>query len=108
MSLRIDFTDRHESHPSSVKEYAIEKVGRLERYFNGVQHIEIILDQEHGQHSAEVLVSAPQNQHFVGHCSDDSVMVAVDRVVEKLEKQVKRYKERLKDHRKGDPGNNGP
>ena len=56
----------------------------------------------------EVLVSAPQNQHFVGHCSDDSVMVAVDRVVEKLEKQVKRYKERLKDHRKGDPGNNGP
>ena len=44
MSLRIDFTDRHESHPSSVKEYAIEKVGRLERYFNGVHHIEIILD----------------------------------------------------------------
>ena len=35
-------------------------------------------------------------------------MVAVDRVLEKLEKQVKRYKERLKDHRKGDPGNNGP
>lgn len=106
MTLRIEFTDRHEQHPPSVKAYAIEKVGRLERYFSGVQHIEIILDQEHGQHSAEVLVSAPQNHHFVGHATNDSVMVAVDRVVEKLEKQVKRFKERLRDHRRGDSGTN--
>ena len=99
MTARIDLTDRHEEHPDSVKEYALEKVGRLEKFFDRLQHIEVVLDKEHDQHLVEVNVSAAHNLHFVGHASSDSVMTSIDRVCDKLERQVKKAKERLRDHR---------
>ena len=102
MSLRIDLTDRHQHHPDSVREYALEKVGKLTRFFDRVNHIEVILDQERDRHTVEVIVSADNHMHFVGHVTDDSVMVCIDRVVDKLERQVVRAKERLKDHHRGD------
>ncbi len=104
MTVRIDYTDRHEQHPDTVKEYALEKVHKLLRFFDGVKHIEIVLDQEHDQHSAEVIVSAAPSLHFVGHATCDSIMPAIDRVVSKLERQVVKAKERLRDHHRGDSG----
>lgn len=102
MSLRIDLTDRHDRHSESVKTYVRDKVGKLLHYFDKVQHIEIILDCEHDEHSVEVIVSANHNMHFVGHALHASVLTCVDRVVDKLERQVIRAKERLKDHHRGE------
>ena len=101
MTLRIDLTDRHKQHADTVKDYAREKVEKLTRYFDQVQHIEIVLDQEHEDHCVEVIVSANHNMHFVGHAMNHSVMACIDSVVEKLERQVVKAKERLKDHHRG-------
>jgi putative sigma-54 modulation protein len=101
MSLRIDFTDRHEHHPHTVKDHALEKAGKLARFFDGMNHIEIILDRQNDQHSAEMIVSASHNLRFVGHAVEDSVMAAIDSVADKLERQVVKAKERLKDHHRG-------
>ena len=102
MSLRIDLTDRHKTHPDSVREHAVEKVSKLTRYFDQVQHIEIILDKEHDQHAVDVIVTANRHLHFVGHATDDNVLTCIDRVVDKLERQVVKAKERIKDHHRGD------
>ncbi|GJM22325.1 MAG: hypothetical protein DHS20C15_22400 [Planctomycetota bacterium] len=102
MDVRIDLTDRHKQHPDNVREYATEKVQKLTRYFDKVQHIEIVLDHEHGQHSVEVIVTANHQLHFVGHASHDSALACIDSVVEKLERQVVKAKERLKDHHRGE------
>jgi putative sigma-54 modulation protein len=103
MTLRIDFTDRHQRHPPEVKDYAVEKAERLARFFNGVQHIEIVLDRQHDKHSAEMIVSAAPNMRFVGHAAEESVLASIDSVMDKLERQVVKAKERLKDHRRS-PG----
>jgi tRNA pseudouridine38-40 synthase len=100
MTLRIDFTDRHDQHPPTVKAYAVEKAERLARFFSGVQHIEIVLDSQHDRHSAEMIVSATPNMRFIGHSAEDSVLASIDSVVDKLERQVVKAKERLKDHRR--------
>lgn len=101
MTLRIDFTDRHKKHSDEVREYAHEKVEKLVHYFDKVNHIEIILDSEQDRHIVEVLVTADNHMHFVGHAMDESVMACIDRVVDKLERQVVKAKERLKDHHRG-------
>ena len=103
MTLRIELVDRHEAHPDNVKENAIEKVGRLERFFDGLQHIEVVLDREHDQHSVEVNVTATNHLHFVGHATHDSALACIDSVVDKLERQVVKAKERLRDHHRGEP-----
>ena len=50
----------------------------------------------------EVIVTANKHMHFIGHATDDSMPTAVDKVVTRLERQVVKAKERLKDHRRGD------
>ena len=108
MSLRIDFTDRHEKHPGDVRDYATAKVGKLTHYFDRVNHIEIILDQEHDEHIVDIHVVADKHLHFVGHASNASVMVCIDRVVDKLERQVKKAKERMHDHHRGEGAHKQP
>jgi len=100
MNLRIDYTDRHAQHPDTVKAYALEKAEKLARFFDGVNHIEIVLDRQNEKHSAEMIVSASHNMRFVGHSADDSVLASIDSVIDKLERQVVKAKERLKDHRR--------
>ncbi|MHC4846729.1 MAG: ribosome hibernation-promoting factor, HPF/YfiA family [Planctomycetota bacterium] len=101
MSLRIDYTDRHDHHPASVKEYALEKAGKLARFFDGVNNIEIVLDRQHDQHSTEMIVSASHNLRFVGHAAEETIQAAIDAVIAKLERQVVKAKERLRDHHRG-------
>jgi putative sigma-54 modulation protein len=98
MTPRIDFTDRHAQHPPAVREYALDKVGRLSRFFDGVHHIQIVLDREHDRHSTEIIVTAAPNLRFVGHSSERTITEAIDSVIDKLERQVVKAKERLKDH----------
>jgi putative sigma-54 modulation protein len=107
MTLRIDFTDRHEHHPDSVRAYAVEKAEKLAHFFDGVNHIAIVLDREHGQHTTEMIVTATPNKRFVGHSAAASVLAAIDAAAEKLERQVVKAKERLRDHHKRPHGRSG-
>jgi len=107
MTLRIDFTDRHEHHPEAVRAYAVEKAEKLAHFFDGVNHIAIILDREHGQHTTEMIVTATPNKRFVGHSAAASVLAAIDAAAEKLERQVVKAKERLRDHHRRPHGRTG-
>ncbi len=102
MTLRIDLTDRHHTHTDGEREHVKDKVSKLTHYFDQVHHIEIILDKEHDQHVVEVIVTANNHLHFVGHAVNDSMPSAVDKVVSRLERQVVKAKERMKDHKRGD------
>ena len=98
MALRIDFTDRHEHHPPAIKAYALEKAGKVARFFDGVNHIQIVLDRERGMHRTEMIASAPPNMRFVATADEETVTASIDSVIEKIERQVVKSKERLKDH----------
>lgn len=98
MPLRIDFTDRHEHHPPAIKAYALEKAQKVARFFDGVNHIQIVLDRDAGKHRTEMIAAAPPNLRFVATAVEDSVTVAIDSAIDKIERQVVKAKERLKDH----------
>ena len=101
MTARIDLTDRHGQHPEGVRDYAREKVTKLTRYFDGVHHIEIILDKQHDEHSTEIIVTANHHMKFVGKLSDESAMASIDGALDKVERQIVKAKERLRDHHRG-------
>ncbi len=56
------------------------------------------LDREHDRHATEIIVTAAPNLRFVGHSSERTITEAIDSVIDKLERQVVKAKERLKDH----------
>jgi putative sigma-54 modulation protein len=99
VQIKISSRHGHLSEPS--QEFIREKVSKLPRYFERLTSIEVTVDLKHDhQTTVELLVSAEHKHDFVAHESHPDVLVAVDMVIEKLEGQLRRYKEKVQDHRR--------
>jgi putative sigma-54 modulation protein len=79
----------------ALKDYCQEKAERLPRFFDRIQLIEVVLDGKAGRHSAELIVhAAGAPQPFVAREDDEDAFAAMDLVLDKIEEQLRRYKER--------------
>jgi len=94
--MRLSITARHAEFSEVMKEYAREKAERLERYFDHLRKLEVILDKDgESRYSAEMIASAVKGQVLVCHSSAETAMAAVDSVHDKMERQLTRFKEKL-------------
>jgi putative sigma-54 modulation protein len=99
--VQIKISSRH-GHLSEESQSAIrDKVAKLPHYFERLTSIEATVDLKNDhQKTVELLVSAEHKHDFVARESHTDVMAAVDMVVEKMEGQLRRYKEKVQDHRR--------
>jgi len=102
--MNVIVNGRHLTVTPALKKYAEEKIKKFERYFSNITEAVVTLSVEKYRHKAEVLLKANgtmiQAEGITGE-----VYASIDEVVEKLEKQVKKYKEKLVSHRKGEGKN---
>jgi putative sigma-54 modulation protein len=83
----------------NLKEYSEEKIGKFKKYLNNIAEATITLSVEKYRHKAEVLLKI--NGSFIQAESITGEMYSsIDDVVEKLARQVKKYKEKNVSHRK--------
>lgn len=88
------------------KEYAAKKLGRLDRYFHQAQRVEMVHRAEKLGHHIEITVFA-DGMTIRGEEHDSSLAAAIDRVYDKLESRLRKFKGRLIDrHRR--KGNHVP
>lgn len=84
-----------------MKSYAEEKIRKFDRYLSSITEAVVTLSIEKYRHKAEVLLKADgvmiQAEGITGE-----IYASIDEVVEKLERQVKKHKEKLISRRKGD------
>ena len=86
------------------REYAAKKLGRLDRYFNAAQKVEMVHREEKNGHRIEITVFA-DGLTVRGEESDSDLRAAIDRVSDKLETRLRKLKGRLlRSHRRR--GNN--
>jgi putative sigma-54 modulation protein len=93
--MQIQVTFRHVEPSEAVKEYAREKVGKLEKYLEGPVDANITLAVEKHRHDADVTVTA-SGLKIHGRETTGDLFSAIDLVMDKLETQVKRYRDKLK------------
>ncbi len=93
--MQVIVTGRHMGVSESLREYCVEKAGRLSRFLNTIQSVEIILDGKAGVHSAEMIVHNSGTQPFVAHEERGDAFAAIDLTLDKIEEQLRRHKERL-------------
>ncbi len=96
--MNLNITFRHVEPAEGLKTYTVEKVERLTKYFDGLVDGHVILDQEKIRHIAEVTLLANGTRIYAKEENAD-FYTAIDNVVDKLERQLKRYKEKLKRHK---------
>ena len=101
--MQIKVSGRHMAVSDSLKDYCTEKAGKLPRLLDRIRSIEVILDGKEGMHSAEMLVHTDGSAPFVAHERHEDAFAAVDLLIDKIEEQLRRHKERLR-NRKHPPG----
>lgn len=98
--MQIKITGKHGHVSDATQEFIKEKAEKLLHYFQRLMMIEVIVDQKEDEIVVEFLVSAEHKHDFVASERNKDLFAAVDLVMDKLERQVRRYKEKIQDHRR--------
>ena len=97
--MQINITARHLALTPAISDYVRKKVERCERYFDHLVWAQVILYVEKYRQVAEIVIHASKTTFRSKEESID-LYAAVDLAVDKIEKQLKKYKEKEKVHRK--------
>jgi putative sigma-54 modulation protein len=98
--VQIKISARHGHLADETQEFIRRKVEKLLRYFERLTSIEVTVDLRNELNQVELLVSAEHKHDFIAHETNSDILAAVDAVVAKLEQQIRRYKEKIQDHRR--------
>lgn len=93
--MNISTTARHYELAPALKDYAEGKVQHLKRYFDHIVKANVVFSLEKYRHKVEITLHV-NGKDFVSEEESDDMYVSVDRSVEKLERQLKRHKEKIK------------
>ena len=95
--MQITITGHHVEVTAPLRAYVTEKMQKLERHFDQVSSVNVILNVEKLQHQAEATVKAGGRTIFAAETAKD-MYASIDKLIDKLDRQVRRYKERITDH----------
>ncbi len=99
--MQIDVTGRHVEITDSLRSYVETKFQKLERHFEHINNTHVILSVEKDRQKAEATVHVNRGNLFA---EDEQVdmYAAIDGLIDKLDRQLKKHKEKLTDHHRGD------
>ena len=92
--MRISVKGKNVDLTEALRQYALKKVQRVDRYFNNIQDVLVTLSMERGRFAAEATMQV-SGAIIRAEEKDADMYSAIDRMADKLERQVKRHKERL-------------
>ena len=101
--MNIQLTGRHLEITPAIRDYTTGKFGKIKRHFDQVIDMNIILSVEKLKQKAEATIHVSGKDLFV-ECEDENLYAAIDSLVDKLDRQVRRHKEKLTDRRRDDTG----
>ena len=98
--MQVLVTFRHVSPSNALREYAEEKVQRVEKYVRKVSAAHVILSVDKRRHIAEVTLSAARHTLTATEETSD-LYAAIDLAMDKIERQVKKLSAKRKDRKHG-------
>lgn len=96
---QIEITARHGHISDGMRDYAHKKAEKLTRFHDRITRIQVLLDDPKGEREVEMIAHIEAGGTVVARERAGAFHEAVDLLVEKLERQLKKDKERLKDHK---------
>ncbi len=96
--MDISVTFRHMQPTESLKTYAEEKVSKIKKYLDFPLEAHVVLSVEKFRHIADVTLSI-NGTWIKGIEETDDMYSAIDQVMDKLEKQVKKYLSKIRNRR---------
>lgn len=102
--MQVTTTFRHMEQSEALKSYAEEKLERVVKYIDEPISAQVFFTVEKIRHIVEIVISGRGITTKASDATND-MYAAVDAVLDKIERQLKRYKEKLKAHKPGSEEN---
>ncbi|NRB24987.1 ribosome hibernation promoting factor [Shewanella sp.] len=95
--MQINLTGHHIEITSSLRQYVEEKFTKLERHFDQINNVHVILNVQKMQQKAEAKLHLAGGEVFARSENAD-MYAAIDSLIDKLDRQVIKHKEKLTKH----------
>ena len=97
--MQINITGHHIEVTPALRAYTTEKLQRISRHFDHVISIDVILKVEnHHKHAEGKINAAGAPKALFAQDTNDDMYAAIDGLADKLDKRVRRHKDRLRGH----------
>lgn len=97
--MQLNISGHHLNITDAIKRHSEEKLVKIKNHFDHLININMILEVEKGVQKAEATIHISGADLFAKAESDD-MYVSIDKMVNKLDAQVRKHKEKLSNHRK--------
>jgi len=102
--MQVTTTFRHMEQSDALKAYAEEKLERTAKYIDEPINAQVYFTVEKKiRHIVEIVISARGISTKASEATND-MYAAIDAVIDKIERQLKRYKEKIKAHKPNGDG----
>lgn len=95
--MQISITGHHVDVTEALKNYVMDKMQRIERHFDRIVDVHVVLAVEKLVQKAEATVQVNGASLFAREESED-LYAAIDGMVDKLDRQVIKHKEKVQEH----------
>jgi len=95
--MQLSVTGHHVEVSAPLREYVVNKIEKIERHFDHVSDVHCILTVEKLRHKAEATVIV-NGSRIYADATEEDMYAAIDGLVDKLDRQVKKHKEKMVDH----------
>ncbi len=95
--MQLSVTGHHVEVSAPLKDYVVSKIEKIQRHFDHVLDVHCILTVEKLRHKAEATVKVNGGTIYADATEDD-MYAAIDGLVDKLNRQIRKHKEKMVDH----------
>jgi ribosomal subunit interface protein len=97
--MQIKITGKHIDIGDGLRQHIETRLQTFrERFFEGSVHGNVTLEKQRGRFLADCSLHLATGLHLQAHAENTEPMACADAALSHLEKQLKKYKQRLKDH----------
>lgn len=99
--MHIILSGHHIDITDALRDYVNTKMERLERHFDSVTDIHVVLSVEKLRQKADATVNVSGSKLYA-ETTDEDMYAAIDALVDKLDRQLKKHKEKATDHHRSE------
>lgn len=97
--MEINISGKHISLSESMEAYAMKKCQKLDRFFDRIIDIGVVVGRPAREFEVEVITRVEHHDPFIASCSGQDFYGCVDSVVDKLVRQVKEHKDKMRNRK---------
>jgi len=97
--MDIQISGRHVAVSDGFREVATQKVEHVCRLAQNVQRVTVTIWKDAADSVVEIVMAIPRGKNVVAESRAESFAKALDLVIDKVEHQMSRFKEKVKDRR---------